>query len=332
MLTKRFLKGRTEAMRTVTPEVVAFVEAFADPAAGHMARAAALRAAAKRHVAGVKACAKGHGVDRHLFALKCMWEQRRNKDVWLVGDGDAGSATDGGGGASAAEKKAAAPPRTDTERRRFSSIGTMHAPAPAAEGGRRSRSNSSASSATGGDTDAEGNAESGPLAELPAIFDSPGWKTLNHTVISTSNCGNPSLRFFGFGPVVADGFGIGYIIKDGGIQYCATSHHRQTARFLVVLAQYLAEARVVLEAAAAEAEALQRRIARQAQAFDATSPAAAGRGGGGGGGGFFDVGAAPAVDGAPLETSDPRDPRVVRVSPRGTPEVVGRRLDGGGED
>ena len=30
--------------------------------------------------------------------------------------------------------------------------------------------------------------------------------------------GNPALRLFGFGPVVSDGFGIGYIIKEEGLQ------------------------------------------------------------------------------------------------------------------
>lgn len=38
-------------------------------------------------------------------------------------------------------------------------------------------------------------------------------RIINHSTISTSNCGNPSLRLFGFAPVVDDGFGIGYIIK-----------------------------------------------------------------------------------------------------------------------
>jgi hypothetical protein len=32
--------------------------------------------------------------------------------------------------------------------------------------------------------------------------------------LSTSICGNPALHLFGFGLVVADGFGIGYIIKE----------------------------------------------------------------------------------------------------------------------
>ena len=122
--------------------------------------------------------------------------------------------------------------------------------------------------------------------------------------------------------MVADGFGIGYIIKDAGIQYCATSHHRQTERFLVVLAQYLREARAVLEAAAAEAEALQRDIARQAEAFDASSPASKGarmRGGGESGYGFFDVGFAPAEAGAGADGSP-------RADARASPETVGRRL------
>ena len=52
---------------------------------------------------------------------------------------------------------------------------------------------------------------------LPAIFTDNGWHILNRSILSTSNCGNPALRLFGFGPVAADGFGIGYIIKDEGI-------------------------------------------------------------------------------------------------------------------
>ena len=52
---------------------------------------------------------------------------------------------------------------------------------------------------------------------LPAIFTDPGWSLLGTSILSTSNCGNPALRLFGFGPVAADGYGIGYIIKDDGI-------------------------------------------------------------------------------------------------------------------
>jgi carnitine O-acetyltransferase len=69
----------------------------------------------------------------------------------------------------------------------------------------------------------------------PDFFSSVAYKELNHTVLSTSNCGNPSLRLFGFGPVVQDGFGIGYIIRDNGIQYSISSKHRQTKRYASTL-------------------------------------------------------------------------------------------------
>jgi hypothetical protein len=49
--------------------------------------------------------------------------------------------------------------------------------------------------------------------EIPALFYDPGYAQLGHSTLSTSNCGNPSLRLFGFSAVVPDGFGIGYIIK-----------------------------------------------------------------------------------------------------------------------
>lgn len=61
-----------------------------------------------------------------------------------------------------------------------------------------------------GGSDSEEEDTSPPL---PAIFRDPGYSTINHSVLSTSNCGNPCLRMFGFGAVVPDGFGIGYIIK-----------------------------------------------------------------------------------------------------------------------
>lgn len=48
------------------------------------------------------------------------------------------------------------------------------------------------------------------LEREPAIFSDPGWLTLKHDALSTSGIGAPFIRFFGFAPVVEDGFGIGY--------------------------------------------------------------------------------------------------------------------------
>lgn len=65
------------------------------------------------------------------------------------------------------------------------------------------------------------------LAAMPAIFKDSGYSTINHSVLSTSNCGNPCLRMFGFGAVVPDGFGIGYIIKVGYSDLCLDFIHTQ---------------------------------------------------------------------------------------------------------
>jgi len=62
---------------------------------------------------------------------------------------------------------------------------------------------------------------------LPAIFADPGWNLLNTSILSTSNCGNPALRLFGFGPVAAEGYGIGYIIKENGISMYVSPFYDQ---------------------------------------------------------------------------------------------------------
>ena len=41
--------------------------------------------------------------------------------------------------------------------------------------------------------------------DLPGIYADTAWEKMGNIVLSTSNCGNPSLRLFGFGPVSADG-------------------------------------------------------------------------------------------------------------------------------
>lgn len=71
--TRKFLHGRTEAMRSVTPESVEFTKRMTDPHAGNEEKAEALKAAVERHVAGMKECKMGMGVDRHLLGLKSMF-------------------------------------------------------------------------------------------------------------------------------------------------------------------------------------------------------------------------------------------------------------------
>ena len=141
-----FYHGRTEAMRSATPQVKQLCEIWCSKTSNSKEKLQALRVAIVEHARLVKESAAGMGVDRHLFALKCI-----------------------------AERKG---------------------------------------------------------MPVPAFFQSEAWDMLNHTILSTSNCGNPALRLFGFGPVVQDGFGIGYIIKDHGISYSVSSKHRQTLRYV----------------------------------------------------------------------------------------------------
>lgn len=167
-MTKAFLHGRTEAIRTVQPHSAKFVETYVSREAKTEDKLNALRKACDGHSKLSRACAGGKGHDRHLYALHNLWKKLQQ--------------------------------------------------------------------------------EQNGSSRVPAIFTDAGYAKLNHTVVSTSNCGNPALRMFGFGPVVPDGFGIGYIIKDDGITVCASSKHLQTKRFLDTLEAYLLETqRMIIE-------------------------------------------------------------------------------------
>lgn len=71
--TKRFLHGRTEAMRSVSTESVAFVRSLRDGRSRDDAERL-LRVAIARHRAIVRRCREGRGVDRHLLGLRRMLE------------------------------------------------------------------------------------------------------------------------------------------------------------------------------------------------------------------------------------------------------------------
>ncbi|RMI32294.1 choline/carnitine O-acyltransferase [Nocardia stercoris] len=73
--TRQYRNGRTEAMRVVTPEMVAFVDTMDDPAADAAGKLAALRTAADAHVERAKECQRGDAPEQHLWELQ--WIQRR---------------------------------------------------------------------------------------------------------------------------------------------------------------------------------------------------------------------------------------------------------------
>ncbi|THH19299.1 hypothetical protein EW146_g1840 [Bondarzewia mesenterica] len=181
-MTKAFLHGRTEAIRTAQPQSAEFVRTYFSEASAEQ-KVDALRKACVRHVQLTKECSQGLGQDRHLYALYCLLQREMNEGTLDPSPND--------------------PP-----------------PSPASD--------------------------SSGKGFMPSIFTDNGWSVLNTSILSTSNCGNPALRLFGFGPVAADGYGIGYIIKDNGISVCASSKHLQTRRFLDTLQGYLYDVQRIL--------------------------------------------------------------------------------------
>ena len=216
-MTKMFLHGRTEAVRSVTPESSEFVKTFwADNPAQQ--KVDALKKAAQKHVSVTKECSKGEGFDRHMYALYCVWQRKVNED-----------------GAEAASSTG------------FSSNG-YSSPADPTDLGSPKRQNSSNSPLRSRAETDTSRSPAPPLHQMPSLFSDSGWDRINNTILSTSNCGNPALRHFGFGPVSGDGFGIGYIIKEDSISICASSKHRQTKRYVDSIESYLNEMRRLLRA------------------------------------------------------------------------------------
>lgn len=55
------------------------------------------------------------------------------------------------------------------------------------------------------------------------FFSDPALLASTRDTLSTSSVAGPSVRFFGFGPAVDDGLGIGYAMTGGGLQFTVTS-------------------------------------------------------------------------------------------------------------
>ena len=239
-MTKMYLHGRTEAIRTVSDESVNFVQTFwADHPPEH--KVDALRKACQRHVNTTRDCSKAQGCDRHLYALFCLWQRLVDDEAASsIGSNGYSSPVDG---CSDRGSVAGSPGKDSVLSSAEREIRTAT----------RERGESVASRNNN--------------HHLPMLFADPGWDKLNTTIISTSNCGNPSLRQFGFGPVSGDGFGIGYIIKDDRISICVSSKHRQTKRFIDTLESYLLEIRRILRLTSRKSLPLKQTRAREVDAF-----------------------------------------------------------------
>jgi carnitine O-acetyltransferase len=74
--TLQFHHGRTEAMRVVTPEILAFAAAMDDAGADAATRRKAFEAAATAHVRRAQACQAGHAPEQHLWELSLIQRRR----------------------------------------------------------------------------------------------------------------------------------------------------------------------------------------------------------------------------------------------------------------
>ncbi len=74
--TRQYRRGRTEAMRVVTPELQRFVAAMTDDDVDETARRDAMRAAADKHVARAKECQTGQAPEQHLWELQLIQHRR----------------------------------------------------------------------------------------------------------------------------------------------------------------------------------------------------------------------------------------------------------------
>eukprot|EP01117_Protostelium_nocturnum_P012641 TRINITY_DN4651_c0_g1_i1.p1 TRINITY_DN4651_c0_g1~~TRINITY_DN4651_c0_g1_i1.p1 ORF type:complete len:744 (-),score=195.84 TRINITY_DN4651_c0_g1_i1:63-2294(-) len=141
--TKQFLHGRTETVRAVSNESVAFCKEAQAPLLARTHgkdQLKLLRDACNSHTSYMREAKEGRGVDRHLFGLRLLAECAQSQDKFPV----------------------------------------------------------------------------------PKIFTDPAYSKSSHWKLSTSHCGSLSLALFGFGPVVLDGFGIGYMIKNNTISFNIT--------------------------------------------------------------------------------------------------------------
>lgn len=70
--TRQYERGRTEAMRVVTPEIVSFVTCMQDPNCDAVTQANALKAAAEQHSLRLRQCQAGEAPEQHLWQLQLI--------------------------------------------------------------------------------------------------------------------------------------------------------------------------------------------------------------------------------------------------------------------
>lgn len=77
VVTRQFLHGRTDVVRTTTAEVVAFVRIFNQESSGTAEKLEAMHRATDAHVTLSRSCAQGNSHHRHLYVIQQLWKRRQ---------------------------------------------------------------------------------------------------------------------------------------------------------------------------------------------------------------------------------------------------------------
>ncbi|XP_028604024.1 carnitine O-palmitoyltransferase 2, mitochondrial-like [Podarcis muralis] len=73
---------------------------------------------------------------------------------------------------------------------------------------------------------------------MPDIYNDPAYKNINHIIISTSTLGSEAINHGGFGPVVPDGFGVGYNMFEDWVGSIITSYLEKDSEELIKYLEY----------------------------------------------------------------------------------------------
>uniref|UniRef100_A0A7G3AB42 Putative carnitine o-palmitoyltransferase 2 n=1 Tax=Lutzomyia longipalpis TaxID=7200 RepID=A0A7G3AB42_LUTLO len=89
---------------------------------------------------------------------------------------------------------------------------------------------------------------------LPDLYNDPAYALINHNVLSTSTLSTPAIEVGGFGPVVPDGYGIGYVIDAQRLGSIVTTYRakRNGKEFVEALEKAAKEIRKILDVASKE--------------------------------------------------------------------------------
>ena len=82
--TRKFKKGRTEAIRVVSNPVRLWIDAMSSSSSNDESKKRLLADAAKQHIVDAKDAGNAMGIDRHLFGLRLLVQESDGGTLFLL--------------------------------------------------------------------------------------------------------------------------------------------------------------------------------------------------------------------------------------------------------